>query len=94
MAAKLLPAGGSGIFKNSMYYDHSAKVLYIRHSRLENASEFAMILVHSLAHIKVNPTDFSNDVDPAFIPEFYRLMGRAYQKMISTSDAHCSTFQR
>ena len=68
-------------FSNSMVYDPSRKCLYIRTSRMDNISEFLSIVIHSLAHIKVNPDDFSNDADQSFVTEYHRLMGRSFQEM-------------
>ena len=83
--AKSLPGskGHANAFSNSMHYDNKDRKLYVRHTRMENASEFALIIVHAIAHIKVDPLNLSDDTNPAFITEFHRLMGRTYQEMFT-----------
>ncbi|CAM9130892.1 unnamed protein product, partial [Ectocarpus fasciculatus] len=58
-------------FKNSYFYDHSSKTLYVHSSRLSSSGDFGLVVIHALSHIKINPTDMSNDTDPAFMAEFY-----------------------
>lgn len=74
-AAASLPSpagGGSNPFMKSYRYDHRGMVLAIHAHRLDSSGEFGMLIVHALSHIKVNGKDLSNDMDPAFLKEFYR----------------------
>lgn len=80
--AKSLPDSqtNASAFRNSYFYDHARRTLFIRQSRLANIGEFLIIMVHGLAHIKSAIADdrqsFAawNDADPSFLTEFYGLL--------------------
>jgi hypothetical protein len=75
-AASSLPPlvgnGGSNPFMRSYRYDSNSKLLTIHTNRLDSSGEFGAVIMHALAHIKVNPSDISDDQDPAFVKEFYK----------------------
>lgn len=58
-------------FRNSFFYEHSKKVLYIRKERLESVGEFVVVIMHCLSHIRVG--DLANDSNPLFLREFYQV---------------------
>lgn len=57
-------------YRNSFFFDANNKILYMRRDRLESVGDFILVLVHTLAHIKVE--NMIDDSDPAFVKEFYR----------------------
>lgn len=63
-------------FRNSFFYQHSKKILFIRKERLESIGEFVVVIVHCLSHIKVG--DLANDGNPLFLREFYQV-SQAYE---------------
>jgi hypothetical protein len=71
--AKSLPKNsyGANAFRNSFYWDAKTRHLYVRQERMENVGDYILLLVHALAHIKANPADLGNDLDPKFMKEFY-----------------------
>lgn len=40
--------------------------------RLSSSGDFGLVLVHAAAHIQVDPSDVSNDLDPRFTQHFHR----------------------
>ena len=58
-------------FRNSFFYEHSKKALYIRKERLESVGEFIVVIMHCLSHIRVG--DLANDSNPLFLREFYQV---------------------
>jgi len=80
--AKSLPdtQSNASAFRNSYFYDHARRTLFIRQNRLANIGEFLIVMVHGLAHIKSAIADdrqsFAawNDADPSFLTEFYGLL--------------------
>jgi len=57
-------------YRNSFKFDSHNHILYMRLCRLDNVGEFVVVLVHTLAHIKID--SLADDMDPHFIKEFYR----------------------
>ena len=57
-------------YRNSFFFDANNKILYMRRDRLESVGDFILVLVHTLAHIKVE--NMIDDSDPAFVKEFYK----------------------
>jgi len=72
-AASSLPPSdlANNSFKNSYLYDESSQVLYIHTTRLSSSGDFGLVAIHALSHIKVNPSDMSDDSNPQFTAEFY-----------------------
>lgn len=58
-------------FRNSFFYQHSKKILFIRKERLESVGEFVVVIMHCLSHVKVG--DLANDTNPVFLREFYQV---------------------
>jgi hypothetical protein len=89
-AARSLPPSGlsNNSFKNSYLYDDKSNTLFIHHSRLSSSGDFGLVAIHALSHIKVNPSDISNDADPEFTAEFYtnlRLLSQDLYKQSTRS---------
>ena len=40
------------LYRNSFHFDANNRILYVRTSRLDSVGEFALVLVHCMAHIK------------------------------------------
>lgn len=59
-------------FRNSFHYEHVTKILFIREERMETVGEFVLVVIHCLAHIKVD--DLTNDYNPDFLREFYKVI--------------------
>ena len=73
LIASSLPANNytHNCYRNSFFYEHSRKALYIRKERLESVGEFVLVIVHCLSHISVG--DLANDGNPLFLREFYQV---------------------
>lgn len=59
-------------YRNSFYFDPNNRILYMRSERLETVGEFLLVLIHCLAHLKVQ--DLRDDTDPSFVKEFHRCL--------------------
>eukprot|EP00752_Nemacystus_decipiens_P010330 g9202.t1 len=72
--AKNLPpvATNANAFRNSYLWDMSTGVLHLHVRRLSSSGDFGLVLVHAAAHIQVDPSDTSNDLDPRFTQHFHR----------------------
>ena len=57
-------------YRNSFYFDSNNHILYMRKERLENVGEFVLVLIHCLAHLKVQ--DLRDDTESSFVKEFHR----------------------
>ena len=57
-------------YRNSFAYDKTSGILYVRRQRLDSVGEFVLVLVHTLAHMKIN--DFRDDGNADFVREFHR----------------------
>ncbi|OQS01038.1 hypothetical protein ACHHYP_01968, partial [Achlya hypogyna] len=87
-AAATLPAHiAGGAFEHSIFYDARARTLYVRQARLESAAEFAVLLVHTFAHLHADAAAFDDDTAPVFVATFYRMLGRCYQEHFSKTEA-------
>lgn len=42
--------------------------------RLSSSGDFGLVLVHAAAHIQVDPSDVSSDLDPRFTQNFHRAL--------------------
>lgn len=72
VAANLPPNNYShNCFRNSFFFEHSRRILFIRRERLESVGEFVLVILHCLAHIKAG--DLANDHNPLFLREFYQV---------------------
>ncbi|CAM9240066.1 unnamed protein product, partial [Hapterophycus canaliculatus] len=59
-------------FRNSYLWDASSGTLIVHVRRLSSSGDFGLVLVHAAAHIQVDPSDMSNDLDPRFTQHFHR----------------------
>ncbi|XP_013391352.1 uncharacterized protein LOC106159584 [Lingula anatina] len=66
-------------FRNSFFYEHARKILFIRAERLESVGDFIVVILHCLAHIKVG--DLADDTNPLFLRQFYKSMRAVCQDM-------------
>ncbi|XP_062603182.1 uncharacterized protein LOC134264959 [Saccostrea cucullata] len=66
-------------FRNSVFYEHSRKILFVRRERMDSIGEFVVVILHSLAHIKTG--DLSDDSDTVFLREFYKALRVVCQDM-------------
>lgn len=58
-------------FRNSVFYENKRKVLFVRKERMDSIGDFVLVIVHSLAHIKVD--DLTDDANPMFLRQFYKV---------------------
>ena len=58
-------------FRNSFHYQHTTKILFIREERMETVGEFVLVVMHCMAHIKVD--ELTDDYNPHFLREFYKV---------------------
>ena len=58
-------------FRNSIFYEHTRNILFVRHERMESIGEFVMVIVHSLAHI--HSGDMTDDRNTLFLRQFYKV---------------------
>ncbi|GFO26753.1 cytadherence high molecular weight protein 2 [Plakobranchus ocellatus] len=80
LASNLPPNNYSkNAFRNSIFYEHAKKILFIRRERMDSIGEFVMVIVHSLAHIKSG--DLTDDSRPLFMRDFYKALRVVCQDM-------------
>ena len=58
-------------FRNSFFYEHARRVLFVRQERMQGVGDFLVVIMHCLAHIKVD--DLVDDQNPLFLREFYKV---------------------
>lgn len=66
-------------FRNSVFYEHAKKILFVRRERMDSIGEFVVVILHSLAHIKTG--DLTDDSDTVFLREFYKALRVVCQDM-------------
>ena len=72
LASNLPPNNYSrNCFRNSFYYEHSRKILFVRKDRIDSVGEFVLVIMHCLAHIKAG--DLTDDTSTPFLREFYQV---------------------
>lgn len=72
LASNLPPNNYSrNCFRNSFYYQHAGRLLFIRRERLESVGEFVLVIMHCLAHIRAG--DLTDDTNPLFLRAFYHV---------------------
>ncbi|KAL0487693.1 hypothetical protein AKO1_000181 [Acrasis kona] len=59
-------------YRNSIYYDKDRGVLYVRDKRLDNVGDYAVMIVHCMAHLLIG--DFTDDSNPLVVKNFYKMM--------------------
>ena len=73
----------SNAFRNSFFYEHARKILFVRQERMQSVGDFIVVIMHCLAHIKVD--DLMNDTNPLFLREFYKV-GRSNDRQTSDEE--------
>lgn len=58
-------------FRNSFFYEHARRVLFVRQERMESVGDFLVVIMHCLSHIKID--DLVDDQNPLFLREFYKV---------------------
>lgn len=58
-------------FRNSFFYERSRQILFIRQERMDSVGDFVVLMMHCLAHIKVD--DLVDDNNVLFLREFYKV---------------------
>ena len=58
-------------FRNSFFFEHARKILFVRQERMHSVGDFVVVIMHCLAHIKVD--DLVDDNNPLFLREFYKV---------------------
>jgi len=66
-------------FRNSFFYERSRKILFVRQERMDSVGDFVVLVMHCLAHIKVD--DLKDDNNVLFLREFYKTMRVCCQDM-------------
>ncbi|XP_055516681.1 uncharacterized protein LOC129712352 isoform X2 [Leucoraja erinacea] len=59
-------------FRNSFYYQHSRKELFIRRQQLTSVGDFSLLLVHCLAHIAAG--ELRDDSNPLYLTFFHQAL--------------------
>jgi len=86
-AARSLPPSSMlhNAFKNSYLYDINDHILYIHSDRFSSSGDIGLVAIHAFSHIKVNPLDMSNDLDPQFIDEFHKNIKILFQDLFKST---------
>lgn len=58
-------------FRNSYHFKPASGVLFVRRERMDDIGEFSLVIMHALAHIKIN--DMTHDTNPLFLDIFYKV---------------------
>ncbi|XP_007910472.2 trichohyalin-like [Callorhinchus milii] len=69
-------------FRNSFFYQHSERRLFIRRQRLKSLGDFALLLAHCLAHVTAD--ELSDDTNPLFLRLFHQAVKALFNYMFST----------
>ena len=56
-------------YRRSVYYERASKALFVRVERLDSPGGFAVMLVHTLAHLKAG--DMVDDTSEGFLRQYY-----------------------
>lgn len=79
-------------YRNSFYFDPNNRILYMRSERLETVGEFVLVLIHCLAHLKVQ--DLRDDTDPSFVKQFHRCLAIACDDLFFARYRRSSVFEQ
>lgn len=71
-------------FRNSFFYEHARRVLFVRQERMESVGDFLVVIMHCLAHIKIE--DLVDDQNPLFLREFYKVLLRSSDSAVRKCD--------
>ncbi|CAM9214228.1 unnamed protein product [Scytosiphon promiscuus] len=82
-------AGGpnANAFRNSYMWEAASGILHVHVRRLSSSGDFGLVLVHAAAHLQVDPSDMSNDLDPRFTQHFHRSLKVLTQELFKTREA-------
>ena len=58
-------------FRNSFFYERSRQILFVRQERMDSVGDFVVLIMHCLAHIKVD--ELTDDNNVLFLREFYKV---------------------
>ena len=64
-------------FRNSVFYEHARKILFVRKERMESIGDFVLVILHSMAHIKTG--QLVDDADPVFLRNFYKVCANIFK---------------
>ena len=72
LIASSLPSNNhiKNAFHNSFFYECSPKILIVRKERMDSVGDFVILIMHCLAHIKVD--DLCDDNNVPYLREFYK----------------------
>ncbi|CAH1789583.1 unnamed protein product [Owenia fusiformis] len=81
LLASNLPSNNynNNAFRNSFFYEHARKILFIRRERMDSIGDFVVVILHCLAHISVD--DLTDDANPMFLRQFYKSLRVVCQDM-------------
>ena len=73
LVASSLPANNysKNAFRNSFFYERSRRILFVRQERMDSVGDFIVLIMHCLAHIKVD--ELADDGNVMFLREFYKV---------------------
>lgn len=78
LASNLPPNNyGKNAFRNSVFYENGRRIIFVRRERMDSIGEFVVVILHTLAHIKVG--DMTDDSNTLFLREFYKVINRKYK---------------
>ncbi|XP_072343849.1 uncharacterized protein [Scyliorhinus torazame] len=66
-------------FRNSFFYQHSQKTLFIRRQRLASVGDFSLLLVHCLSHLAAD--ELNDDSNPQFLRIFHQALKALFEDM-------------
>ncbi|XP_048471559.1 uncharacterized protein si:dkey-103g5.4 [Rhincodon typus] len=69
-------------FRNSFFYQHSQKTLFIRRQQLASVGTFYLLLVHCLSHLAAD--ELSDDSNPLFLQLFHQALKTLFKDMFFT----------
>ncbi|XP_069752399.1 uncharacterized protein [Narcine bancroftii] len=69
-------------FRNSFFYQHSCKTLFIRRQRLASVGDFSLVLVHCLAHLAAG--ELHDDSNALFLEHFHQALKGIFEGIFFT----------
>lgn len=76
-------------FRNSFFFERSRRILFVRQERMESVGDFIVVVLHCMAHVKVD--DLTDDNNPIFLREFYKVSGQSFSPEISKASTTLHT---
>ena len=59
-------------FRNSVFYEHAKKILFVRKERIDSIGEFVVLILHAMSHINIG--EMTDDGNTLFLRQFYKVM--------------------